>query len=348
MRLPDQRLAAQRLDTQLGDPLLQLGAEDLGHRRQRARVLARGQRRLDALFRKGQRQHLAFAGGHLVRPHRIVAQAAAAGGGLPRGDLLQPLQLHAQRRRVVLPAPFKSEQVLGHRPAVVLLAHPIALGHPHIVEKHLALLRNLIETDDGLNGDPRGVHIQQQEGDARLGLAVAAGAHQQEHAVGVVGVGGPDLGAVDHIVVAVALREGLQRRQIGTGAGLGIALAPDILAGKNARQIMRLLLLGAEADQTGPAHLQAHGNQRRRLGAHQLLGEHRALADTPACAAILFRPVRRRPALCMQKTLPGHRLLHRREHRGGLAPRLQNLRGQRFIQERTHLLAEMPLLLGYS
>ncbi len=88
--------------------------------------------------------------------------------------------------------------------------------------------------------------------------AVVAGAHQREHAVGVVRMRGPDLGAVDDVVVAVAHRAGLQRREIGAGARLGIALAPVILAGENPRQIEVLLLRRAETDDDGADHLHAH------------------------------------------------------------------------------------------
>ena len=66
-------------------------------------------------------------------------------------------------------------------------------------------------------------------------LAVV-GAHQAEAPVGLVGVGGPDLLAVDQPVVALVLALGLQAGEVGAGAGLGIALAPADLAVHDLRQ----------------------------------------------------------------------------------------------------------------
>ena len=57
---------------------------------------------------------------------------------------------------------------------------------------------------------------------------------------------GPGLLAVDDVVVAVAHGRGLQRREIGAGAGLREALAPPVVERRHARQEALLLLLGAE------------------------------------------------------------------------------------------------------
>ena len=55
---------------------------------------------------------------------------------------------------------------------------------------------------------------------------LGVGAREQEAPVGDVGVAGPDLVTVDHVVVAVACRGRAQRREIGSGVGLAEALAP--------------------------------------------------------------------------------------------------------------------------
>ena len=49
----------------------------------------------------------------------------------------------------------------------------------------------------------------------------------------------PDLLAVQHVVVAVALGPRAQRREIGAGAGLGEALAPHLVAAQDPRQVRR-------------------------------------------------------------------------------------------------------------
>ncbi len=93
--------------------------------------------------------------------------------------------------------------------------------------------------------------------------ALGVGAHQAEDPVGVVRERGPDLLAVDDVVVALAHGARLQRREVGAGAGLRIALAPEVLAVVDARQEALLLRVGAEAQQ----HRRAHARGRRAAAA---------------------------------------------------------------------------------
>ena len=65
---------------------------------------------------------------------------------------------------------------------------------------------------------------------------LGVGAREQEAPVGHVGVAGPDLVAVDHVLVAVARRGGAQRREVGAGLGLAEALAPALAAADQAGQ----------------------------------------------------------------------------------------------------------------
>ena len=58
------------------------------------------------------------------------------------------------------------------------------------------------------------VQIEHEKGDARLGLAFIIGAHQAKYLVGLVGVGRPDLGAVNDEVVAIAFGAALQGDEI--------------------------------------------------------------------------------------------------------------------------------------
>ena len=104
---------------------------------------------------------------------------------------------------------------------------PVALGALHVDDEHgqsIGALRDLIRR---------------------------RGARQQQHQVGMFGAAGPDLLAVDDvIVIAVALREGLQRGGIGAAGRLGDAegLQPQF-AGGDLRQILGLLLLAAVPQQ---------------------------------------------------------------------------------------------------
>ena len=92
---------------------------------------------------------------------------------------------------------------------------------------------------------------------ARIGLAV------DDHHVGAGTVGDPELGAVEHVAVALLLGAQLHRHDIGAGARLAHGQRADVLAGDELRQILALLRLGAVAadlvDRTG-------SNARRRRG----------------------------------------------------------------------------------
>ena len=167
---------------------------------------------------------------------------------------------------------------------------------------------------------PGRLHVDQDEADAVLLALGLAGAHQREHAVGVMRMRGPDLGAVDDVVVAVAHRARLQRGEVGARARLGIALAPIVLAGENPRQIEILLLRRAEADDDGADHLDAHDVDVGHAGAGAFGLEDPALRRRPVRAAMFHRPARRAPALLVQRALPGHADIgigkHRRRQRG--------------------------------
>ena len=126
---------------------------------------------------------------------------------------------------------LEAEQRLGHGPAVVQLADERVARHAHVVEEHLAELLVAGEVADRAQRDARRLQVHQQEADALLLLRRLVGAHQQVDVRRVVGERGPDLLAVDDEVIAVEHRGGLQAREIGAGVGLGVALAPDVLAG---------------------------------------------------------------------------------------------------------------------
>ncbi len=200
--------------------------------------------------------------------------------------------------------------------------------------------------DDRPHADPGGVHLQQDEGDPLLRLAFPLGAHQAEHAVGEVGVGGPDLRARQDVVVPVPHRRQLQSRQVRPGPGLGIALAPVVLTGQNPRQEEGFLLRAAVAHDHRPHHPQPHGRQARRPGPGAFGGEDVALHVAPAGPAVLRRPARRDPAPGMQDLLPGEAVVLLHEHAGRPPPGLAQFGGQVGVQEGAHLVAEGEILGG--
>ena len=115
-------------------------------------------------------------------------------------------------------------------PALVLLADPVFHGHLHLIEEHLVHFARAIEHDDRLHGNARRLHVDEQEGDAFLRLHARIGAHQAENPVGELRERGPRLLAVDDVRVALAKRAGFEIGEIGTGARLGITLAPPVFA----------------------------------------------------------------------------------------------------------------------
>ena len=164
------------------------------------------------------------------------------------------------------------------QPALMLMDHVLD-RHAHVVEARLAEGRGAADQQDRPHRDARRRHVDQQEGDALLLLGVRIGAHQREDPVGLVGVGGPDLGARHHEVIAVALGLGLERGEVGAGVGLGVALTPADLAATDLRQVLALLLLGAVAQQGRPDHGEPEADERERQAAPgQLLREHLGLA----------------------------------------------------------------------
>ena len=100
---------------------------------------------------------------------------------------------------------------------------------------------------------------------------VGVGAREQEAPVGDVGVAGPDLVAVDHVLVAVARRGGAQRREVGSGVGLAEALAPALAPADQAGQ--EALLDRLAAVRRDPLHEVAEARARRRAGGGELLVE---------------------------------------------------------------------------
>src|SRR5258705_691567 len=155
------------------------------------------------------------------------------------------------------------------------------------------------------------------------------GSHQAEDPVGVVGVGGPDLLAVDDKIVAVALGAGLQRGEVRSGIRFGIALAPADQAGGNLRQMFLLLRLGAVFQERRPEHGNAEREQRLpRAERHHLLAHDFCLFRIEAGAAIFLRPVRHGPALVAHPLEP-HLLRLRREFGIAAAPERIFLRRHR-------------------
>ncbi len=74
-----------------------------------------------------------------------------------------------------------------------------------------------VELGDGPHGDARRFQRQQDEGEAVVALRIRIAAEQPEQPVGIDSARGPDLLAVDDIVIAVANSLGADGCHVGTG-----------------------------------------------------------------------------------------------------------------------------------
>ena len=122
------------------------------------------------------------------------------------------------------------------------------------------------------------------------------GAHGEPAVVGVAREAGPELLAVDHVLVAVEIRARGERGEVGAGARLAVADAEVDLAGEDLRQEERLLLLAAvardrRADRVGGEH------RHRRAAAHRFVEEDELLDLGAALPAVLRGPSDPEPAV---------------------------------------------------
>ncbi len=237
-------------------------------------------------------------------------------------------------------ASLEFEQVFCDRPAIVFRTHPVLLRHAHIVEEHLVHFVLARQRDDRLDLDAGRIHVEKKKSDALLRLAARIRAHETEHHVREMRMRGPDLDAVEHIVVALAHCFQLKRGEVRSRARLRIALAPVVFAGEDARQVVILLFPGAELHQHRPAHAKPHGRKARCAVARALRGPDIFLHLGPARAAIFDRPARRDPAFPVEDLLPGEVPLLVREDGGGALARIRELRRQVLVEKGAHFVAE--------
>ena len=200
----------------------------------------------------------------------------------------------------------------------------------------------------GRASTPGLVHVDQHQRQTLVPLRAGLGADQREQLVAVDRLRGPDLLAVDDVLVAVEDPGRADAGEVGAGAGLGEALAPDLLVAQDRADDVALLLLAAE-----------HGDGGCEVGEAELVGatrgpraRHLLVVDGlhalgAAAAAPLLRPgdageaglgllrlplTTEREGLVAVETLP----------EGGLAP----LGRDRRLEVRPEFGAELLLFRG--
>ena len=158
--------------------------------------------------------------------------------------------------------------------ALPYLAEHILLRHLAILEHELAGLgaahAELVELLR--DGETRERLLHDEGGDAaraggRIGLGI------DDERIRLRAVGDPEFRAVQDVAVAALLRAKLHRDDVGAGAGLRHGERAEMLAGDELRQIARLLLGPAPAEDLVHAEvgMRAVGEADRAGGARNLL-----------------------------------------------------------------------------
>ena len=192
---------------------------------------------------------------------------------------------------------FVLEQTLRDSPALSGRADHIALGHAHIVEESFAKGRCAADQTYRPDGDARRLHVEQNESNPVVFRHIRIGAHEAKHPVRMVGVRGPDLRAIDDVVVAILDRAGLQPGEVRTGSGFAVSLAPPDFAARDFRNVLPALLRRAEFQQRWADHARPHAaaQGRPRMDALEFLVQHLRLLLRQAAAAVFRGPHGQRP-----------------------------------------------------
>ena len=247
-------------------------------------------------------------GGQPVAEHRVVDGAVLLRQRDDAGQLAGEADDLAQHRDAALEA----EQRHRDPPAVAGLADDQVGGRPGAGEEHLVELRAAGQLLDRPDVDAVLVDRDEQERQPVVPLRAGLAAGDDEEPLRELRVGRPDLLAVEHPLAVVEPGLGLHVGQVGAGAGLGVALGPQLLDGQDLGQEPLLLLVGPERHQRRTEQLLAEVvDPRGGVGPCVLLVEDHLLPQREAAAAVLLGPADAGPAVLGEVPVPGQPLLDR-------------------------------------
>ena len=127
-------------------------------------------------------------------------------------------------------SPFVHQRREGDGPAAVDVTEAMVVGNAHLVEEHLVEACAAGHLAQRADLHARGVHVDDESGEALVLGQVGVRAGDDLADVGVLGARGPHLLSGDHPLVAVTFGAHLQAGEIATGAWLGEQLAGDDVA----------------------------------------------------------------------------------------------------------------------
>ena len=159
------------------------------------------------------------------------------------------------------------ERDLGEPPSLALLADAVLLVQAGVVEEDLIERVGGRHVDDRRQSHAGQVHRHDEVRQPLVLRDVGVGACDQDPELGVMAAAGPDLGAVEHVLVAVANGTRGEAGEIAPGIGLAEQLAPVLVAAEDRiEEALALPLRSGEVD------------RRRRPSDADRVGRHRRAA----------------------------------------------------------------------
>ena len=241
-----------------------------------------------------------------VRVRDVLLHGLLVGQQAARGLAAQhPLAHHVDRllgqadRAHGMVDPASAEAGLSDDEGLPFTAEQRRVGHPHVVvvdEGVTALaLAFAVQSDVAHDVDAGSVGGHQEHRHAAICADVGVGHHHDDQERRRIRVGGEVLPAVDHPVVTVAHRGGLELGGVGTALGFGHRVTGEQLAVQQGAQVALLLLGGAVVrDDLGVAGVGglASEDDRRPLRSTEDLVEQCQLQLAVALAAELWAEMR--------------------------------------------------------
>ena len=261
---------------------------------------------------------------------RVVDQRRAVDGPLG-GDAYRAVQPRAEldlARKRGGPA-LVAERVHRDLPAVAAAAEEVLLRHHDVVEEQLAELGMACDLGHRAQLDAGRAHVDDEHGDALVLRRGVVGAREHAAPPRELAPRHPRLLAGDDVVVVVLDGARAQRREIRAGLRLREPLAPDLLCRQDRRDVAPALLVGAEAQQRRPEHVEADDTHvLGRAGGGELLVDDDLLGGRAAAAPELARP---RPADVPGRVaarLPAAQRVHASVQRARQVARVEPLGGK--------------------